>query len=70
MNKTLVTIDTGDIEGAAESMGIKLSKEEVEEIFHDIDPFDWDCESSTFNSFVQEAIRQFDDNRSNNEDTN
>ena len=63
MNKALVIIDVDDIVLQAQDMSIKLFKSEAKEIFDNIDTSDWNCESSTFNSFVQERIRIYSTER-------
>lgn len=60
MNKPLVIIDVDDIYiYANDEMHIQLTKEEAMDIYNKIDTMQWDCENSTFWSFIASKVNDY-----------
>jgi len=55
----LVMISLGDIEGRLQPSRKKISKSDAKEIFDNINSSDWNCESDTFNAFIDNAINEY-----------
>lgn len=66
MNKPLLILDVDDIFiYANDIMKVKLSKEEAIKIYDGIGRGNWDCENSTFWSFIEIHVNDFIRERDN-----